>query len=140
MGNGDDALIYSQERIHSASSKLTWGPIDPALAGIFELNLLTEGDLVQEATIQTGFLHKGLEKTLERRNWFTSTVAVDRVHPEASFSSELAFCMAVEEICNIQIPRRAQVIRLVLCELERISSHLSFLARLAIACGFETVS
>jgi NADH-quinone oxidoreductase subunit D len=133
-------MIYSQERIHSSVSRLKWGPVDPALPGVFELELLTEGDLIREASVRTGFLHKGLEKSLERRNWFTSMVAVDRVHPEASLSAELAFCMAVEEICNIQIPRRAQVIRLILCELERISSHLAFLARLAVACGFETVS
>lgn len=133
-------MIYVQERIHSSVSKLKWGPIDPSLPGVFELNLMTEGDLIREATVRTGFLHKGLEKSLEKRNWFTSMIAVDRVHPEASLSSELAYCVAVEEICNIQIPRRAQVIRIVLCELERVSSHLAFLARLAIACGFETVS
>jgi NADH-quinone oxidoreductase subunit D len=133
-------LIYSQERIHSSVSRLKWGPVDPGLPGICEIELLTEGDLIREASVRTGFLHKGLEKSLERRSWFTSMIAVDRVHPEASLSAELAFSIAVEEICNIQIPRRAQVIRLVLCELERISSHLAFLARLAVACGFDTVS
>ncbi|MBC7387288.1 MAG: NADH-quinone oxidoreductase subunit D [Cryobacterium sp.] len=64
----------------------------------------------------------------------------DRVDAETAYSAELAYSMAVEEVCGIAVPRRAQVIRLILCELGRVGSHLGFLARLALATGFETVS
>lgn len=107
---------------------------------MFRLEVDAVGDLIRRVKIETGYLHKGVEKSFEQRNWFTSMVAVDRVEPETSLASELAFCMAVEEISNIQTPRRAQVIRLILTELERVGSHLNFLTRLAIATGFETVS
>ncbi len=133
-------MIFSQEKLHTSVSRLIWGPSDPALPGIFRLELDAEGDLIRRAKVETGFLHKGLEKTSELRSWYTAMVAVDRVDSETALSAELAFSIAVEEICNIQVPRRAQVIRVVLAELGRVASHLGFLARLALACGFETVS
>lgn len=133
-------MIYTRERLHTSVTQLSWGPSDPSLPGVFRLRMEAEGDLIRQAKIETGFLHKGLEKTFERRNWFTSMIVVDRIDPTSSLAAELAFCMAVEEICNIQPPRRAQVIRIILCELERVCSHLNFLSRLAIAAGFETVS
>ncbi len=133
-------MIYSRERLHSQNTHLSWGPSDPLLPGVFKLFAETEGDLIRSAKIETGFLHKGLEKCSEKRNWFTSMVSIDRIEPETPLFTELAFCIAVEEICNIQVPRRAQTIRLILCELGRVGSHLNFLSRLAIATGFETVS
>ncbi len=99
-----------------------------------------EGDLIRRVRLETGFIHKGLEKSMERRDWFTAMIAVDRIDSETALAAELAFTLAVEEICNIQVPRRAQIIRLILAELGRVSSHLGFLARLALASGFETVS
>jgi NADH-quinone oxidoreductase subunit D len=133
-------MIYTQEKLHSSVSKLSWGPIDPALPGIFRIDMEAEGDLIRRARLETGFLHKGLEKSIEKRSWFSSIVAIDRIDSEAALAAELAYCIGVEEICNIQVPRRAQTIRLILCELDRISSHLAFLARLSIVSGFETVS
>ncbi len=133
-------MIFSPEKLHTSVSKLSWGPSDPTLPGIFRIDMEAEGDLVRRARFETGYLHKGLEKSAEKRNWFTSIVPVDRVDSESSLAAELAFAMAVEEICNIQVPRRAQTIRLILAELDRIGSHLGFLARLAIVTGFETVS
>src|SRR5690606_27264603 len=99
-----------------------------------------DGDRIARATIESGFLHKGLEKSFERRSWFTAMTVADRVDSETALSAEMALAIAVEEICNIQVPRRAQVIRLILCELERVGSHLAFLARVSLATGFETAS
>ena len=131
-------MIYAQEKLHTSVSRLSWGPSDPALPGIFRIDMEAEGDLIRRATLEMGYLHKGLEKSTEKRNWFTSIIPIDRIDSEASLAAELAFAMAVEEICNIQVPRRAQTIRLILAELDRIGSHLGFLARLALATGFET--
>lgn len=133
-------MIYTQEKLHTSVSKFYWGPVDPALPGVFKIEMEAEGDLIRRARLETGYLHKGLEKSTEKRNWFTSIIPVDRVDSEACLAAELGFAIAVEEICNIQVPRRAQTIRLILSELDRIGSHLGFLARLSIATGFETVS
>lgn len=126
------------EKLPTRISAHALGPIHPSLPAPMRLDLHLDGERIVSARIETGYLHKGLEKTLEGRNWFSAIVGADRLDSLGSSFSEMALCLAVEEICNIQVPRRAQAIRLILCELNRVSNHLSYLAKMSQCVGFET--
>jgi NADH:ubiquinone oxidoreductase subunit D len=104
-----------------------------------KLRLRLEGEVITACEVETGFLHRGLEKALELHLWQSSIAYADHLDPEAAVFGELALCLAVEEIMNLEVPPRAQVIRIILSELARVSSHLVFIARMARAVGSETV-
>jgi NADH-quinone oxidoreductase subunit D len=131
-------MSISMERLPTQKSQLSWGPIHPGLPAPMRLDLKIDGERIVAAQVEVGFLHKGLEKSFEGRNWFSAIVGADRLDSSGSAFSEMALCLAVEEICNIQVPRRAQSIRLILSELNRVSNHLEYLAKMAQAVGFET--
>ncbi len=128
------------EKLNTVPSAHSIGPIDRQLPGIMKIDLDIDGEKILNAKVISGFTHKALEKMHENLNWFSSIVAVDRIDSEASIFYETAFFQAVEEICNILVPRRAQVIRLILCELNRIQCHLGSLSRLCMSLEYETAS
>jgi len=98
-----------------------------------------DGEIVVCSEIETGYLHRGLEKAMQHQHWRAGTVLADRLDPEGAIFGELAFCMAVEEIASIPVPQRAQDIRVLLCELARISGHMAYIVRVAQAVGAETM-
>ncbi len=132
-------MSISMERLPTQTSALSWGPIQAGLPAPMRLDFKMDGERIVTARVETGYLHKGLEKSFEGRNWFSAVVGADRLDSSGSSFSEMALCLAVEEICNIQVPRRAQSIRLILCELNRVSNHLAYLAKMAQSVGFETI-
>lgn len=115
----------------------TVGPFHEALPGPMRLNLVLDGEVITSCSVETGFSHKGLEKTLELRRWTSILPCVDHLDPEAAIFGEVVLCRAVEEICEIEVPKRAQAIRSMLGEMVRITSHLGFLARMARSVGSE---
>jgi NADH-quinone oxidoreductase subunit D len=119
----------------------TWiiGPYHGALPGPMKLKLRLDGEMVVKAEVENGFLHRGLEKAFELHPWSAGVMYADHLDPESAVFGELAFCLAVEEAAGLGVPERAQAIRLVLCELTRISAHMGFLARMARAVGADTV-
>ena len=119
----------------------TWeiGPYHSALPGPMRLKLKLDGEIISSAQVETGFLHKGLEKAHELHPWQSLISYVDHLDPEAGVFGELVLSMAVEEIFNLEVPPRAQMIRLILCELSRISSHLLYVVRMARSVGSETI-
>ena len=118
---------------------LKLGPYHPSLPGTMIINLKLDGELITQADIETGFLHKGLEKVFELHTWQSSISYADRLDPEGAAFAELALCLAVEEIGEIPVPARAQMIRIMFNELARISCHMSYLVKVARACGSETL-
>ncbi|MBC7691268.1 MAG: NADH-quinone oxidoreductase subunit D [Methylotenera sp.] len=124
-------------REYLATDFTNWslGPYHPALPGPMMLRLQLDGEIIVSGETEAGFLHRGLEKALERHSWQSSLTYADRLDPESAIFGELAVCLAAEEIAGIDVPRRAQNIRVILSELTRISSHLGFLARMAKAVG-----
>ncbi len=122
------------------SSALTLGPFHPALPGPMRLAVELEGEVVASGRIETGFAHRGLERSTELQPWIASVAYADRLDPEASSFAELALCLAVEDIMGIEVPERARGIRVAACELSRISVHLGFLVRMAETCGAKTFS
>jgi NADH-quinone oxidoreductase subunit D len=119
----------------------TWeiGPYHSALPGPMRLRLKLDGEIVVSCEVETGFLHRGLEKACELHSWPSLIVYADHLDPEVAVFGELVTCLAVEEIAGIDVPPRAQSIRLLLAELARISGHLAFVVRMAKAVGSETV-
>ena len=106
------------------------GPQHPSTHGVLRLILELDGETVTEARVGIGYLHTGIEKNLEYRNWTQGVTFVTRMDYLAPFFNETAYCLAVERLLGItdEIPERASVIRVMLMELNRISSHLVALA------------
>ncbi len=115
------------------------GPYHSALPGPIRLHLSLDGEVIAAGRVERGFLHRGLEKTLELHPWQAAISYADRLDPEGSAFGELALCLAVEEIGEIPVPLRAQAIRVLLCELNRVSCHLGYIARMANSVGADTM-
>jgi NADH-quinone oxidoreductase subunit D len=119
----------------------TWeiGPYHGSLPAPMRLELMLDGEIIAACKIETGFLHKGLEKACELHPWQSLMVYADHLDPEGAAFGELVVCLAAEEIAEITVPPRAQNIRLILCELTRISAHLSYMVRMGRSVGSETI-
>ncbi|HEX6888986.1 MAG TPA: NADH-quinone oxidoreductase subunit D [Candidatus Nanopelagicales bacterium] len=106
------------------------GPQHPSTHGVLRLILELNGELIEEARCGIGYLHTGIEKNLEYRTWTQGTTFVTRMDYLSPLFNETAYCLAVERLLGItdDIPDRASVIRVMLMELNRVSSHLVCLA------------
>ncbi|MCK0174731.1 MULTISPECIES: NADH dehydrogenase (quinone) subunit D [Mycobacteriaceae] len=106
------------------------GPQHPSTHGVLRLILEIEGETITEARCGIGYLHTGIEKNLEYRNWTQGVTFVTRMDYLSPFFNETAYCLGVEKLLGVTdaIPERANVIRVMLMELNRISSHLVALA------------
>jgi len=111
------------------------GPQHPSTHGVLRLILELEGETITEARTVVGYLHTGIEKNLEYRNWTQGTTFVTRMDYLAPMFNEAAYCLAVERLLGIvdDVPERATTIRVLMMELNRIASHLVWLA----TTGFE---
>lgn len=116
------------------------GPQHPSTHGVLRLILEIEGETVTEARCGIGYLHTGIEKNLEYRNWTQAVTFVTRMDYLSPFFNETAYCLGVEKLLDItdDIPERATVIRVMLMELNRISSHLVALATGGMELGAVT--
>ncbi|GGG07112.1 NADH-quinone oxidoreductase subunit D [Rhodococcoides trifolii] len=116
------------------------GPQHPSTHGVLRLVLELEGETVTEARCGIGYLHTGIEKSLEFRNWTQGVTFVTRMDYLSPFFNETAYCLGVEKLLDVtdQIPERANVIRVMLMELNRISSHLVALATGGMELGAVT--
>jgi NADH-quinone oxidoreductase subunit D len=113
------------------------GPQHPSTHGVLRLILELEGETVIEARAVVGYLHTGIEKNLEYRNWTQGTTFVTRMDYLAPFFNETGYCLAVEKLLGVedQITERARTIRVLMMELNRISSHLVWLATTGMELG-----
>jgi NADH-quinone oxidoreductase subunit D len=107
---------------------INMGPQHPSTHGVLRLLLELDGETVIRCKPVIGYLHTGIEKNTEYRTWVQGVTYVTRADYVAPFFNELAYCLAVERLMGVQAPERAQVIRVLLCELNRITSHLVALA------------
>ena len=107
---------------------INMGPQHPSTHGVLRLVLTLEGEMVREAKPVIGYLHTGMEKECEDNNWRQAVTIVTRMDYLAPFFNELVYSLGVEELLGIEVPARGQAIRILMTELNRISSHLVWLA------------
>ena len=118
---------------------INMGPQHPSTHGVLRLLLELDGEMIVKAVPHVGFLHRGVEKLAEYRTYHQCIPLTDRLDYVAPFSNNLAYALAVEKLLNIEVPERAKHIRVLLCELTRIASHLLWLATHALDIGAMTV-
>ena len=111
------------------------GPQHPSTHGVLRLILELEGETVTEVRCGIGYLHTGIEKNMEFRNWTQGTTFVTRMDYLSPLFNETAYCLAVEKLLGIEAPERAQVIRVMMMEFNRISSHMVALGTGALELG-----
>lgn len=118
--------------------ELNLGPQHPSTHGVLRLKLRLDGERIISAEPVIGYLHTGIEKECESRTYWQVFTLVDRIDYLSGPSEEQAFASAVERLMDIEVPERAQVIRLILLELSRISSHLIWLGTSALELNLSS--
>ena len=121
------------------SMTLNMGPQHPSTHGVFRVVLEMDGELVDSAEPHIGFLHTGIEKTSEAKRYVHIIPMTDRLDYLSPPGNNLAFCLPVEKLLQTTIPERADYLRVIMCELARMASHLVWLATHALDIGAMTV-
>jgi NADH-quinone oxidoreductase subunit D len=140
-GGDWDELAETVGRTDDERIVVNMGPQHPSTHGVLRLILEIDGETVTEARCGIGYLHTGIEKNMEFRNWTQGSTFVTRMDYLTPLFNETAYCLAVEKLLGItgQIPDRATVIRVLLMELNRISSHLVCIATGGMELGATTI-
>lgn len=102
------------------------GPQHPSSHGLFRLRVTLDGEVVTDLELVLGYLHRGIEKLAEGRTYTQNIPLTDRLDYLASMTNNFAYVLAVEKLAEIRVPERAEYLRVIMAELMRISSHLSF--------------
>jgi len=118
---------------------LNMGPQHPSTHGVLRVVLELDGETVLKARPEIGYLHTGIEKSCEAKTYSQAITLTDRLDYVAPLSNNLCYCLAVEKLLGLEVPKRAQYIRVLLTELTRIGSHLVWLGTHAIDLGAMSV-
>src|SRR5215472_10074019 len=134
------ATIPAEQEIPSTPSAprritLNMGPQHPSTHGVLRIVLELEGETIVKSEPDIGFLHTGIEKECELKNWQQVVTLTDRVDYLANLSNNLVYALAVEKLLQLEIPPRAQWMRVMLAELDRLNSHLVWLGTHALDIG-----
>ncbi len=121
------------------SYRVPIGPYHPALEEPYKIDLLCEGETVRDAEIRVGFNFRGIERLAEQRNYTQAIALMERVCGICSNVHTLSFCQAVERLAGITPPERALYIRVIMCELERLHSHILWAGVAGKLMGFKTM-
>ncbi len=118
---------------------LNMGPSHPAMHGTFRIALELEGERILNAEVEIGYLHRGFEKTCENKTYFNLLPYTDRLNYVSPQINNLGYAMAMEKMLGLAVPERAQLIRVLMSELSRLSDHLTCLGAMAMENGAFTV-
>jgi len=129
MTRWPDELTYTPEtdNFNTVDMTINVGPQHPATHGVFRMVLTVDGEVVVDCEPYIGYLHRGLEKLTENNDYRQAMGYWDRTDYLAGMACEVAYCMAVEKLAKIEVPERAEYIRVIMAELSRINSHFLFL-------------
>jgi NADH-quinone oxidoreductase subunit D len=117
---------------------INMGPQHPSTHGVLNKVLKTDGEIISEVFPQIGYLHRGLEKMAEKLNYHQFMPYTDRIDYLASMNCNFAYAMAVEKLAAIEVPKRAEYIRVVMAEFNRIATHLVFMGTMGMETGAFT--
>jgi NADH-quinone oxidoreductase subunit D len=127
--------LISDRAVQGETVLLNMGPQHPSTHGVLRLLLELDGEIVVNCIPDVGFLHTGIEKNMEAKTYIKAEVMTDRLDYLNNVGNNLAYCLAVEKLVDLDVPLRAQAIRVILTELQRISSHLVWLGTHALDMG-----
>jgi NADH-quinone oxidoreductase subunit D len=131
----DDDYLTDPDVIDDERQVINMGPQHPSTHGVLRLQLELEGETVRRVKPIVGYLHTGMEKTAETLNYSQGATNVTRMDYLAPFHNELAFSLATEQLLGIDVPPRADAIRVLMTELNRVSSHLLWAATMGMDIG-----
>lgn len=120
-------------------SIIPFGPQHPVFPEPIQLRLVLQDEKVVEALPMLGYVHRGLEKIAEKKDFLQSVYVVERICGICSFMHSWGYCQGIEALMNIRVPARANYLRVIWAEMHRIHSHLLYLGLLADAFGFENL-
>ena len=128
-----------QKEARPESMLLNMGPSHPAMHGTIRIMLELDAEKILNAEVEVGYLHRGFEKTCENKTWFNLLIYTDRLNYVSPLINNLGYAMTVEKMLGVTVPERAQLIRVLMSELSRVSDHLTCLAAMTMECGAFTV-
>lgn len=135
QGLNIDPEAIDVERRDDETMIINMGPVHPSTHGVLRLMIELDGEIVLRTKSVVGYLHTGMEKTAEQLSYVQGGVNVTRMDYLSPLGNELNFAVAVEQLLEIEMPERATWIRMMMCELNRVSSHLVWLATNAMDLG-----
>ena len=127
-----------QKEANKESLLINMGPSHPAMHGTIRIMLELDGEKILNSEVEVGYLHRGFEKTCEHKTYFNLLPYTDRLNYVSPLINNLGYVMTMEKMLGIETPERSQYIRVILCELSRISDHLTALAAMTMECGAFT--
>ena len=139
LGNAELGNVQ-QANAERIEMLLNMGPQHPSTHGVFRMVLWVDGEKIVDLVPHIGYLHRGSEKLCEGEQYHQITTLFDRLDYIANFNNEQVYCRAVEKLMGLEVPERAEYVRVILCELNRIASHLLFVATMGLDAGAMTPS
>jgi NADH-quinone oxidoreductase subunit D len=131
-------MLRKPDPLADSEMRVSLGPQHPSTHGVLRLELVLDGETVLEAIPDIGYLHTGIEKTMEKEKWQQVVTITCRMDYLNSMGNDLGYCLAVEKLMGVEVPQRAQILRVLLTELNRLSSHLVWFGTHAMDIGAMT--
>jgi NADH-quinone oxidoreductase subunit D len=131
--------LVSERAFRGETVLLNMGPQHPSTHGVLRLLLELDGEVIVNCVPDIGFLHTGIEKNMEAKRWLLAEVMTDRTDYLNNTGNNLAYCLAIEKLADLDVPPRAQAVRVILVELERISNHLIWLGTQALDLAAQSI-
>ena len=136
---GTNSPFEVLDRPLESQMTISFGPQHPSTHGVLRLEMVLDGEMIVKNTADIGYLHTGMEKLFEYKKYQQGIVITDRMDYLNPLGNNLVYVMAAEKLLQIEIPERAQTIRVLMCELQRIASHMVWLGTHALDIGAMTV-
>ena len=130
--------MTSRSDLNTLEMMINMGPQHPSTHGVFRMVLWVDGERIKDAECHIGYLHRGSEKLCEDELYSQIITLFDRMDYVSNFNNEAVFCRAVEKLMALEIPERAEYIRVIMCELNRIASHMLYYGAYGLDVGAMT--